>query len=814
MLFRLPVATDIITIPDRFAKLEQVAGEEGSRDFEYKFKFKVDITKALRADSLFLDVWLLDKKPEKPKVKPPSIMPAKFRTSTKILEKKSQKNQRSIFDSLFAFLRTEITDVIPNTTAKEISAGKKTFSRPVKREPVPVINPSTYQTPVKSTIPRSKKVSLTRISKAFIKTQRDPAQLVSFRNSPPAALSFLQPIEAMLAKNVMFRERKEQVVPVPTIYTVFLGTAQLSRNMILSEKKLKSRSTFYLQAKLRNDKGVVIAEAGTIVPHAKILNDFLTPIEPPQLLVSQISVGELSIGISQVDEKATRVKLFRRIAPSENSPGTGWEIILDEDLDKVDGEIRFRDKVASFSPIMYRAVCLGENSRPAERFTSGVITPRQEIKQDFSGKGTATAKIEGTQITVSVTDFPKDAVSVGVRRYDLTQNSYANFQAQQTAGFFPIGSSVDAQRQFITDTSDVIDFVDLPKQGSMYKYLPVTYTLYGKEVLGKAAIIDYVSSDEDNQKVAMTVGSAQFTSGETDHSVSFTLSGKFTDFGFEEISSVLSEANQAGLFGGDISNNRSDFSSLIVFLIERENTRTGEVETFGIQDSATFSDTGTTREASNVKRLEEGTRYLYKVIACIRPAESLFPDLAVAEVDLTTLTAYSRSIQKFRGPLQLRKSTLASTARQKDRSVPSALEPIDPFVAGRTAVQTVVEVVIPASSMKGSSATVERRMDNNLIKWAYTGDMSQLDHFQIFLTSGGGFELLGTLHADFSSMNFSFRHFVDLEIPYDANYSYEIKPINISFVEKESIKTASVIVNIFGGISKTELRNATKVIQR
>ena len=813
MLFKLPISTDIITIPNRFAKIKSVVGDTGSRTFTYNFRLKLDVTKALNADALTLDIRLLEKKPEKSKIKPAAIIPSLFKANTLKLENTTQKKKKTSLSLSLAFQRSDITDVIPNTEAKEIATGKKIFTKAIKRAPVPTINSAVYQLPISSSLSPTKKVSLSKISHAFISTQRDPAQLVSFRNSPPAALSFLAPVPAMMAKNVMFRAPKKAITP--TIFTLFLRTAELSRTILLTESALKSRSSFYLQVKLRNSKGVTVAEAGTIVSHAKILNDFMTPTIAPELSISQISTGEMSIGVKQLDEKATRVKLFRRIAPSDNDQGTGWSLILDDDLESGTGEIRFRDRVASFNPIMYRAICLGENSRPAERFASGIITPRQEIKKDYSGKGTATAAIEGETIRVSVSDFPKNAIMCGVRRYNLTLNSYADFQAQTAAGFFNVGATPDDVRQFISDPEDVIEFYDSPEVGMMYRYMPISYTLYGKEILGKPALIDYISAKEDAQKVSMTVGQATLTSNKTSHSVSFSTSGEFTDFGFEEISSVLDDADQAGMFLSSISSNRDKFSSLIVFLIERENTITGEVETFGIQeDSTSFTDNTTSREANNVKDFVEGTRYVYKVISCLRPAESLFPELTKTDVDITTLSTFTRAVQKFRGPLQLRKSTLASTARQLNNSVPSALEPLDPFIAGRTSVQATVEVMIPAPVSLGSGVTVETRMDNNRIKWVYDGDMSKIDHFQIFLTSGGGYELLGTIHADFSSMNYSYRHFVSEDIPFDANYSYEIKPITIDFKEKEVMKTSTIIANQFPGISQMELSNAVMVFQR
>ena len=811
MLFKPPISTDIVTIPKQYATLRAVRGNEGARRFIYEFAFSIDVTKALRADALSLEIRLLAKKPEKSKMKPIAVSPKSFKGSTKILEKTSQKKRKKTKTSSFAYLKTDITDIVSNSVARLISAGTISYWRKTQRISTPVLRQELYNLPMSGSLSRRTKTSLQKVATPLISTKRDPARMVDGKNTRPAVLSLLGLADAMLAQKVMFRKPKREIDP--KIFTIFLNTAKLTRWMSLSEKRLKSRSTFYLQAKLRTSKGVVIGETGVVVSHSKILNDFLTPTKPPELNVSLLGVGDLSVGITQVDTKATRIKLFRRLGPTDNSEGTGWTLVTDKDFEVGDGEIRFRDKVATASPVMYRALCFGTNSRPAEKFSSTVITPRQEVKLDYSGKGTATSKIESNTIVTTVTDFPKNAISVALRRYNLTLNSYSEKQAQAGRGFVQVGATPDDQIQFVTSPDDVIIFSGKPPAGSMYKYVPVTYTTYGKEVLGKPAIIDFIESQEDNKKVSVTIGTPALTSTQASKTVSFSIDGKFTEYGFEEIEAVLADANQAGLFGGDVSGNRDKFSSLIVFLIERENFQTGEVESFGTHDSGTFVDSLSTQQEKNVKPLVAGTRYSYKVTACIRPAETLFSELDTTEIDQTTLLSFSRSVQKFRGPLQLRKSTLASTARQVDASAPTALEPNDPFLAGKTSVQVTVEIAIPSSILKGSSATVEIRTNNNLVKWVYAGDMTKLDHFQVFITSGGGFELLGTVHADSSSVNFSYRHFINREISYDSNYSYEIRPINTSFKELTSLKTASIAAQQFAGITPVELRNAV-IVQR
>ena len=818
MLIRPIITTPIITIPEKYVEMIDVTGETGSREFTYKFTFSLNVTQALNKNALFLEIDLLSKKPDPPQARPAAVLPKSFRGSTKVLERTSQSLLAALMASRFAFSRSDITDVIPNSTASSIASGKKAFVVPLVRPTIPVLNTSLFALPMSSSLPRKTNVSLSKVSHSFISTQRDPAQMVSIKNSPPASLSFLKKADALRAQKVMFRPPKKIIAPKR--FTVFSTKSSISRKIVLSEAVLGSKSKFYLRVKLKSNKGVTLSTTAVWCPHAKILNDFLTPTIPPELFVSQPSSGEMSVGISQIDPKATRVKLFRRIAPSPSSKGSEWKLILDQDLEVGEGDTRFRDPIASPNAIMYRALCLGTNSRSAEKFTSRVITPRKEIQVNYQGKGSATARLESTSIVVKVTDFPENAVSAGVRRYNLTTNSYSEFQAQKATGYIQVGATFEAQIQEITSQDDTLSFVDTPVSGStpllpgsIYKYVPVTYTLYGKEVIGKPAIIDFVSSESDNAKVALTVGAGRLASSKTGQSVSFTLAGAFTEFGFEEVEAVLSNANQAALFTGDISSNRSKFSSLITFLVERQNIKTGEVESFGVQESGPFTDNQESQQAKNIKPLESGTRYAYTVTACIRPAETLFPTIAAPEANATTLMAFTRSIQKFRGPMQLRKSTLASTARQTDSSAPSALEPSNPMLAGKTSIQSTVEIAIPGTVSKGSAASIEKRMTHTLIKWIYVGDVKSIDHFQVFLVADGGFELLGTVHADFSSSNFSFRHFLAEDVIYESKYFYEVKAIGLNFKEGQKMRTQSAVQQSFGGISPQLLQGA-KVIQR
>ena len=114
---------------------------------------------------------------------------------------------------------------------------------------------------------------------------------------------------------------------------------------------------------------------------------------------------------------------------------------------------------------------------------------------------------------------------------------------------------------------------------------------------------------------------------------------------------------------------------------------------------------------------------------------------------------------------------------------------------------------------KGSAANTEERMTHTLVKWVYVGDVKSIDHFQIFLVADGGYELLGTIHADISSSNFSFRHSMDGDVVYETKYFYEVRAIGLDFKEGQKMKTPAVLKNMGLKISP-QLLKSSRIIQR
>ena len=843
MIFTLPTLKDTMLFPSFPARLRAVRGDAGERMFMYQVTMEVDIGKCISNDALTMEVEVYKSKPQPALKRKPTKMGSarSFTRSTKRLEKSLQKSKKKVISSRVSYRRVDLTNFLSNTQAREVKRRKerrllkaaptklsKTLSNSgvssgvsaatsmspfagttTLRSVSPIASPLASQ-PINTTISPKTNIPLRKFSSNLLASKTDPG---SIKKTP---ILKLNPAVGAKAQSMMFTPA---IQPVPTpLFRIVERKKKIFFKLVVSEKRLKSSTTFYIRTTIKNDKGVKLEQTGTTIQHSKLLNDFLTPRIEPKLEASVIKAGMISVGVKQVDPKAKFVRVFRRTAPAEtggSDGGSPWTEVIETPLLATDDELRFKDEFATSRTVLYRAIALGENLRPTEEFSSSIILPIKELKmeQTTALSAVATSAKNGKVVKITVSDIPADAVSVMVRKFDMTKASYADFKAGKNSGFDYVGSTPEKQSMFVVSDADrVVDFYDKRiKSGREYRYVPVAVMKRGKQVIGTEAIMEIPDAADDNDKVNLTTPTPVVIVKRGVPVVSFSLKGEFTDFGFGEVQDSLAAARQANLFQQDIVSERGNFSELISFLVERENFVTGEVESFGVRQQGDFEDSAETQQQNNVSPLQVGVRYGYRITALVRSPESLFPKLASQQSDPVTLLRFKRSVAKFRNPLALRKATLQSTSRQNNISAPSKIEPVDPFLQGRTNVQTRVEVAVPVPKRPGPRVTSENRGTNRLVKWTYFDDITRIDHFQVYICFNGGRNLLGTVHADSASAQFSFRHFT--RDVYPVSYFYEVHAMQLDYSPKEKIRSARIKPKQFERQVQAKSRASKKIVR-
>ena len=808
MLFNLRLNNNIIRVPSFPANLKRIRvnSKTGNRAFGYEITLNVDMAKSLSLSGITMEVETFPRKPRKFNAKPRTVSPASYARSTKTLERSRISAAASRKKNRISRTMVDLTKYVSNQTASAAMRNCEQLARSlrgrnrraavttcrlIKKNALKslfspkIITANSPFTPEKFTLVASSSISLDGKTSYPMRalapemletTNTDPGQIFRY------PLKRFPPIIAAQAQSVLFTPETKETVP--HVHRVKSSTREVKFWIWVLEKHLGGKSSFYLNVRLLSDKGVLLAENGQSVQHSKQVNDFVTPSIPPIIEVATLKAGVNSIGVKQKDPHATRMKVFRRVAPVYTggaNTGTPWVEILDTTTTKSDDEIRFKDAVGSSSTILYRAISLGINSRPTDIFSSAVARPPKELKQVNTAALSAIAKYSLSEniVVIAVSDIPIDSVCVAVRRYNTTNYSLAEKAAGTGRGFEYVGAQVRDQVVYVPGSGNKsVTFRDTSiKSGTRYRYVPVATTKAGKEVIGTEALIDIVDAQTEDAKVALSVSSPVYASSNGIASVTFNLDAKFTDFGFDEVRRSLNVAGQGTLFNEDVFQERDKFAQLINFLVERENYRTGIVESFGVYETGEFTDNSDTRAEKNISPLRMGDKYSYKITALVRSAETLLQTLLESTIDITTLMKFSSDISKFRNPMAL-KGTLQSTARQSDFSKPSGLEPTDPFLAGRTSVEVSYDVTIPVEPGRTNVVTADPRRDNVLVKWSYNGPTSALDHFQVFVCANGGRQMIGTVHPDGDAAEYSFRHFTKgFAIP----YFYEIHFIRLDY---------------------------------
>jgi hypothetical protein len=839
MLFKSTKLQELIEFPEHSAEIKYVYDRFNKQYIEYSFDVNVNLITAMSLDALSLQVEVYRKKPVPPDMGRKIVSPAIWSKSTKRLEKISRSHLQERTESMIAGRKVDLSEFISNDLTNVIKPFATQFSgltsitrvqqnslssqsqvvklsnpfiaaqqsayKPVVQgiaTPSGMTNKKNTNTPLNSSVLQGIKTlppSSKPFSKSLLSVKVDPASITS-TSQQGFSKSFAS--KTLTTKIADFIFTPPRSLPPISIFRVTPEKKKITFSLSIDRSSLGNVNSFYLNLELENSRGVKVAEASKTISHATILNSFLTPSVAPTLQAEYAKPGLVSIRIGSPPEsrrtkKCKRIKVFRRLSSHDGpstSPGSGWAEVFDSVIQDSNDFI-FRDAIATSRPIIYRAVCYGENFKPSEKFSSTVVLPLAQFKVQQTGALTALASLStpgaNSWATILVKDIPHDVISIMVKRYNESFGSINDRKASKGPGFVYIGSTPAEQVMSVAEVDDdsTVSFIDRTARiGNNYRYSPIGITKAGKEVSGASCILE-IPQSPNRAQVSMTVTSPYLVSkNSSDTSVKMELSGEFTDFGFSEVRRSLAKAQQAGLFSADILEDRSKFESLIGFLVERENSKTGESESFGTYASGEFLDDASTRAKKNIKSLTPGIEYVYKVTALLNSPETLFTSLKRNEVDIKTLLPFSRKISKFRNPLALNKATLQSTQRQLDTSSPSPLEPTSPLIAGRTNVQVTKEFRVPISLTGKPNVTVEKHKQFNRVVWTYIG-VENIDHFKIYIVCSGGRILIDTVHCDTASSEFYYRHY---EKDIAVDFRYEIQPVDLSYKGLQKIASRTL----------------------
>jgi hypothetical protein len=555
-----------------------------------------------------------------------------------------------------------------------------------------------------------------------------------------------------------------------------------STSLAISRSKLDGIKSFYLLFEIKDRHGTIIDTFSRKVNHEEELIEYLTPDEAPSISVKRTIPGQNILIVRQNDDVATSIEVSRRfIDPRSATMESKFSVVgvttAVKSAGTLDGgEERFDDIVNNTRPCLYRAVAIGPRGHRSSKFASAVSRPLI-IKVPIPGKKrketdpthvSVFAESVGSAVHVRLTNIPEGPAAVYVIAQDLTTDRRGLKKRIVGSPDFPESQMKDVMEK----TADIIFEDHEVKNRHVYQYRCVMIYPEGNEELSKSHEIIEFRQDDEAPRVLLALGKPELRmDADTAISLSFDIGSRFTTKGIEETLGAMESAGITGNFLEEIKNNRGKFNSLLSFLVVRQESVTGETETFGQVRMGRFVDDVATRSSAGVSEMLQGRSYRYVVQLMMRDAETLFDDVSEEVIQIDTQQKFRKKMAKFFNPKTLETSTLPSTAENSGRG---RRRGATSFQVGRTAVYQSIDVSVPRRRIEVINLSVSKVSRNrNVIQWDVNGDESRIDHFIVVGEYRGIKAPLGRVHHESDGGGYRY---------YDSRLSIEVGAVSYSIV--------------------------------
>ena len=558
--------------------------------------------------------------------------------------------------------------------------------------------------------------------------------------------------------------------------------AEITEEIRLPSQALKGLQKLHFLIELYNSDGDVLDVKHRVVDHDAEIEEFLTPDYAPYVFARSAAVGRNIIWIRQVDRVATEVWLYRKyLNPDSANYARKYELIRKIPLTRKDRYKRVNDWINNSSTCIYRAIPVGPRQRVSHVFRNAVAKPRRHRSLGKRSVEELThisifAQTQGDQVIVRISNIPEGPVALYITANDLSSKpTTRRFNDSQRI----VGSEPEDQTQVVnSDTVDLVFEDTNVRHGHIYEYRCVLVYPNGNEIQSKITEVHefYKEVSEEERIVIQLTGLAIQGDDSGNASVSFNIEPSFTDTGMETIIGALEAAGAEKNFIDELQSDREKLNNLVAFLVERQDSVSGETETFGVLSSGEFVDDVTSRRYTGVSSLQAGRSYRYIVRVLMRSAETLFDTALSDDIDVATAKKYQRKISKFMNPSTLRNGTLPSTGQSFGMNPRSKMKSQDKFIEGRTGIESAIDADIPDFKPEVDKLNARKLGTNKtLLLWSITGDQDDVDHFIVMARFQGVKSTVGTVH----NLSYSGRYyFFDRELSGEpGTIEYSVIPV-------------------------------------
>lgn len=503
--------------------------------------------------------------------------------------------------------------------------------------------------------------------------------------------------------------------------------------------------------------------------HVRIYN---TPKLAPSVGFSSSGLsGRINLEIKQRDKGASEVQVYKKAFWIASPETDGYALVGSYALSSNDQSLLVQVDVPKSSPVLYRVIPVGGQSMQGFEFTNVAVKPPRYVP---SKAVSFSALQSDTGVQLEIRQIPTSVVAVQFLRWNLTTRERGPTTVGSDIGFID-----DSARR--ADLLSTIDSAVVPD--NIYRYQARLIYRDGHTTDVGNVVVDFLKPSPgqvDTRIEGLNV------SHDDAPNVTFSIKTSVIDGDIDAVKKMLDAQGLSALFSEDVLKQRDQLRDLIAYNVQRVDLLTGQREDFGIITEPDFND-DTFGKKQAVRRLEHGHRYRYEVYPLLRAPETLFDSYVKQVVDPVTKKPYGFSPAKFLHPFTLKRGVLVTTAGARLR------HGMDPMSYGAVGSIATVEVSFDTSTAKvvDPTATAFDR-STSLITWSVLGDIARVDHFVILKQVHGIRSVLGKAHSSFANGSCQYVHELT---QHDAGVlQYVIVPVfNDYKVGQEAITNSMVV---------------------
>jgi len=555
-----------------------------------------------------------------------------------------------------------------------------------------------------------------------------------------------------------------------TLEKINKTTVKIDLDIILEKNKVNSLNELYFEIEMYDDAARPTANKQITVFHKKNLDIFLTPKLPPKIVsfYRRGSDGKIVLFVKQNDENATGISFFYKEIDKKNL-NNKYFYLGNYELRKVDGEKKIEINKAINKKIILRALSNYENDKNCVLFDSVIVDENKNSVE--SNTENLYNVVLGYQLnsdnTITISGVINEPEAFSILLYKKILST-----SEESLIYGPY--KLEQNKNFSFKDNDL-------KKDSYYEYNVKLIKKDGTVVNTNSNLV------VQNKEIQTNILSSEIINA-SNTVISNTLNVEFeikTVLEQKNITLVVENFKLLGIYDlyKDLFDS-TDISTSFVYRVIRTNLQTGQEEDFGILSSNKFNDS-TLRNRTNIKELESGYSYKYKIFTYFRTPFTLLPKLQLEET-YRNLT-YSFYPYLSRHPFVLKYGTLVSENTLKEKHSESDYS----FGPTGAVIEYDADFTKTLPSIKEVKA-VNLNKTMNILTWSVDGNLEKIDHFIITLTRFGIKSVVGSSHNISDSNSFIFY---DVLLDGEAGeVFYSVLPVYFDYSLGQEISSNNIII--------------------